>query len=289
MAQWSKNFTPITSVNNGNEYKLIDTPTLDMFNVPMNNTQYLYEHYVDKDVTFSTYNSKITNSGTDISLKTRDTSTGDSFELLVAEDDIYVKYVYNGEDFEYGINARFDGIDENIESIQQRLTALGFKYPPTTQQIPLLVGGTNVLTIYVSAGANGDRTKTSREGNRTLLKIQVNMLSGYSANPNFENFYRYGYEATTSQAIPEVYRPNVAQEFYIPSGRVEYRRIVQSTSYATTLTLPIKITLGTDGIFKAQILSTNTPIFPSQMTFDYYYSNGNTIQMSIGYTNAPIS
>lgn len=42
MATWSKNFTQIDNVNYGYEFELNDVPTTEMFNVPMNNTQYLY-------------------------------------------------------------------------------------------------------------------------------------------------------------------------------------------------------------------------------------------------------
>lgn len=40
---WRKNFTQIDNVNNGNEFELNDYPLLDGFNVPLNNTQWLYD------------------------------------------------------------------------------------------------------------------------------------------------------------------------------------------------------------------------------------------------------
>lgn len=46
MAAWSKTFTNIDRVNNGNEYTLNDYGTTDTFNVPMNNTQFLHDHCV---------------------------------------------------------------------------------------------------------------------------------------------------------------------------------------------------------------------------------------------------
>lgn len=39
---WRKNFTQIDNVNNGNEFELNDYPLLEGFNVPLNNTQWLY-------------------------------------------------------------------------------------------------------------------------------------------------------------------------------------------------------------------------------------------------------
>ena len=46
MANWSKNFTNIDNVNSGREFTNSDYPTPQGFNVPINNTQYLYEHCV---------------------------------------------------------------------------------------------------------------------------------------------------------------------------------------------------------------------------------------------------
>ena len=43
MSTWSKNFTQIENVNGGYEVELNDVPTPQMFNVALNNTQYLYD------------------------------------------------------------------------------------------------------------------------------------------------------------------------------------------------------------------------------------------------------
>lgn len=42
MASWSKTFTQIDNVNSGQEFGVNDYPTTQGFNVPINNTQYLY-------------------------------------------------------------------------------------------------------------------------------------------------------------------------------------------------------------------------------------------------------
>ena len=42
MATWSKTFTQIDNVNGGQEFGVNDYPTTQGFNVPINNTQYLY-------------------------------------------------------------------------------------------------------------------------------------------------------------------------------------------------------------------------------------------------------
>ena len=46
MANWSKNFTNISTINGGREFELNDYPTTDGFNVPINNSQYLYDNCV---------------------------------------------------------------------------------------------------------------------------------------------------------------------------------------------------------------------------------------------------
>lgn len=43
MALWSKTFTQIDTLNNGNEFTINDYPTAQGFNVPINNTQFLYD------------------------------------------------------------------------------------------------------------------------------------------------------------------------------------------------------------------------------------------------------
>ena len=43
MANWSKQFKQIDTINSGQEYTLNDYVTLDMVNAPLNNTQYLYD------------------------------------------------------------------------------------------------------------------------------------------------------------------------------------------------------------------------------------------------------
>ena len=43
MAQWQKTFTQIENVNSGYEVELTDVPTPQMFNVALNNTQYLFD------------------------------------------------------------------------------------------------------------------------------------------------------------------------------------------------------------------------------------------------------
>ena len=97
MAQWSKNFTDITNVNNGQEFGINDYPTTEGFNVPINNTQYLYnllQNGFIKSYTIS--------NGT-VTIVTRDVSGNDTTITMTIDtlngytkteiDDMCVKYI----------------------------------------------------------------------------------------------------------------------------------------------------------------------------------------------------
>ena len=266
MANWTKEFTQADDVNYGREIEITDTPTTQMFNVGINNTQYLYDllqaGFIDSI--------QVTNNSIVVSKKKADKTTT-SLTISISDLNGYTK----------------SEIDQTISGINDRLNELGFKYPTASQTFTLAVGGSNILNISVSAGASGDRTKTSREGNRTLLKFGVSFISGYYTNTNFSNFYTNGYTATSSQVLPELYRPKEEQVFYV-NTRVEYRYTYQSTTYVSTIYLPIKITLGTNGVFSAQVPTTMKPSFPSQLSLSYYQNYSYSLSsMSIGYPNNP--
>ena len=106
MANWSKTFTNIDNVNSGQEFTNFDYPTPQGFNVPINNTQYLYNLLNNGFVNNVSVSSK------KIVVSTKNASgTTTSSDITIGDIDGYTK----GE------------IDNSLQAINDRLNELGFK------------------------------------------------------------------------------------------------------------------------------------------------------------------
>ena len=277
---WSNTFTQSSNVNGGNEYTVYDVPTASMFNIHINNTQYLYEHKLEKEINDGMFYGKFDYNTASPYLRAGDVGDSEYSELDVQSNGIYLTHYGSGTTTSYNI---FD----KITDIETRLVNLGFKYPSSSQIFDLIAGGgTSIMQIIVSAGSNGNRNLTSREGNRTILKFDVYIRGGSSYQ--FLNFYQNGTSITSASSLLADYRPKTAQTF-ITYARVTYTST--NSSYGDIfITVPIKVTLRTDGTFLAQVENELMPTLPGQLAYSFAYSSAKTIiNQFIGYQSEAIN
>ena len=117
MANWSKQFTQIDNVNSGREIQITDTPTIDMFNVGLNNTQYLYNllnlGFIDSI--------SINNSNIVISKKIANGTTTTS-SISISDLNGYTKEQV--DNFVSQLNQRASAIESALNSVTNRVTSV---------------------------------------------------------------------------------------------------------------------------------------------------------------------
>lgn len=186
--------------------------------------------------------------------------------------------------------AMYTDSSHTSKTIEQRLTELGFKYPSSSQTISLSGGGENIGTIYVQSGSLYSLTGTSRQGNRVILNLTFNLSSGYTTSSGVGVLFG-GTTVTSSNAIPEIYRPKEDVTFYIPSGRATYvYQFTSASQFVIYLVSPIKVVLKTDGKFSLSIDYTDRFQNGSGSVFNLREVNNKYITgIKIGYQANPIN
>ena len=184
--------------------------------------------------------------------------------------------------------AMYTDANHTSKTIEQRLTELGFKYPSSSQNISLSGGGQGIGSITVLSGSSLSLTGTSRQGNRVILRLSINLASGYSTTSGIGVLFG-GTVATSPNAIPEIYRPKEPVTFYAPSGRATYRyQLTSATTMFISLTTPIKFILRPDGTFYVSIENADRFSNGSGSVFNLLEVQSRSIVISIAYQANPI-
>lgn len=181
--------------------------------------------------------------------------------------------------------ATYASTDTSKGTIEERLTALGFRYPSTDLTFPLKVGGEQIGIVTIVHGDPSSRSESSREGRRAILHLIVQFDSGNTSA--IKAFYE-GVRAAATEAVGYTYRPWSSYDFYMPVS-VEYtvENAMLLYSYSLDVVLPVKVTLGTNGVFYAQVDESYTPKVAIGNTITFRRADQTTKPIYIGYYTYP--
>ena len=243
--QWQNRYTELSNVNSGNELQNGDDVLAQHVNVALENGAYVKGIADTNANNISTLQGNVSTLQGDIS----------------------------------SIEGDITDIEGDITSLDQRLTNLGFRYPSSTQSIALYGGGYLVGYINVLGGS----ANTSREGNRVILSLRVELNAGSSTAGQGRLFT--GTTATSTATIPEEYRPKTNTTFYVPAGTATYQMVASGgTVYTFYCSGAIEVTAKTDGTFTMSM-----PTTPSGLGFSLSSVTGKTTLIKVGYQANPIS
>lgn len=222
---WSNTFTQSSNVNGGNEYTVYDVPTASMFNIPINNTQYLYEHKVEKEINDGMFYGKFDYNTASPYLRAGDVGDSEYSELDVQSNGIYLNHYGSGTTISYNI---FD----KITDIETRLANLGFK-----QGSFEIYNASNITTVTNVIKKQGKRCIANLEITATPSgsgAIQLVIPSGFRPD-SFPKIICIIYETRASLPVYLTYPGGI--DYTIQSNGI----ILLSPTIETTRELTIKI------------------------------------------------
>lgn len=223
MANWSKQFKQIDTINSGQEYTLNDYVTLDMVNAPLNNTQYLY------DVLYTTNTgliAKVNQNTTDIANTTnslnqlKDRTVGTTRSTLQNNGSNISMYVYNNRG-----NAPEGDFFVNPDYVEIRFyegpdsdNLASFKFLPNGS-MQVSQDGSNYVTFSY------DRFKPKYVHNVTYInrqlkhQISIEVISNSSTRVTDLNSLK---NLINSKAVSELYSRFKASGSYVLGGTDMY-------------------------------------------------------------------